>query len=225
MTLLARYQMHRKLQTVQVTGNLCWVFVCLCVCVCMFVCVCLCRLEEADMWYLHQSCCPQLWRQGLSLSPNLKFLDWLDKLTNGTLESSGLSSLITGSVCVLSLTQLLGIQNACTASIWLAESPVQTPNVLILNTALGIFVHHIEKQKGKPQRMSLSSEPLGPKRLTLTSDTALRQGWLVRCTFSCTHASLGSSAARSPQRCFPGQFRNGSLEKDGGATREKQKGL
>lgn len=117
------------------------------------------------------------------------------------------------------------VPHACTASIWLAESPVQTPNVLILNTALGIFVHHIEKQKGKPQRMSLSSELLGPKRLTLTSDTALRQGWLVRCTFSCTHASLGSSAARSPQHCFPGQFRNGSLEKDGGATREKQKGL
>lgn len=155
MTLLARYQMHRKLQTVQVTGNLCWVFVCLCVCVCMFVCVCLCRLEEADMWYLHQSCCPQLWRQGLSLSPNLKFLDWLDKLTSGTLESSCLSSLITGSVCVLSLTQLLGIQIRFLMLVqqafdWL--SPLYRPRMYYFWTQhLGFLVTILKNKKANPR--------------------------------------------------------------------------
>lgn len=155
MTLLARYQMHRKLKTVQVTGNLCWVFVCLCVCVCMFVCVCLCRLEEADMWYLHQSCRPQLWRQGLSLSPNLKFLDWLDKLTSGTLESSCLSSLITGSVCVLSLTQLLGTQIRFLMLVqqafdWL--SPLYRPRMYYFWTQhLGFLVTTLKNKQANPR--------------------------------------------------------------------------
>lgn len=59
----------------------------------------------------------------------------------------------------------------------------------------------------------------------LTWGRPRRRWWQGHCSASCTRASPGSSASRSPRRCSPSPCRNGTLGMGGAAEGSNRRGL